>query len=697
MALLLVLYTCLSAMRSAFVLLFICITGLASSQSMTDSTQQLGPVLIQAYATEKTLDLVAASVGYLGPDNFQRFNNTNLLPALNTIPGVRMEERSPGSYRFSIRGSLLRSPFGVRNVKVYWNGLPFTDGGGNTYLNLLDFSSVGSTEIVKGPGGSLYGAGTGGVVLLYSPTVKKNQTEFQALSGSNGLQRYSIAAQIHREKVNARVQFAHQQSDGYREQTQMTRDAIHADIKFLLNSSSALSATFLYTDLFYQTPGGLTIEQYTENARQARPAGGPNRGAVDQRAAVSNQTLFFGLNFEKDWNEKWSTRLGVVGANTAFSNPTIRNYEIRDENNLGVRMENQFVFGSKKTSKLTFGGEYQFFKSRIRVHDNDYGLAGLLQTRDELNSGAVMFFGQVEYDLPQNFFLTVGASINLINVDFKRTDPALSEASRDLDPYFSPRIALLNRVTPDITIFASMSRGFSPPGIAELYPSRQVFDRDIQAERGINLEAGIRGMKIKSSIDFDIAVYQFKLKDALVIRRDATLPGDPEYFVNAGKTIQKGIEALVTWHPIRNKKTIVSDLKIWNSYTYNHYRFENYVQDENDYSGNKLTGIAPVVNTSGIDMVVKKRIYLNVTGNYVDHTPLDDANTAFASEYFLVGARLGFKTNIQTHQLDVFVGVDNALDKKYSLGNDLNAVAGRYYNVAAARNFYVGARFMLNR
>ena len=80
-----------------------------------------------------------------------------------------MEERSPGSFRLAIRGSSLRSPFGVRNVKVYWNGIPFTDAGGNTYLNLFDFNSIANIEVIKGPGGSMYGAGTGGVVLLESP------------------------------------------------------------------------------------------------------------------------------------------------------------------------------------------------------------------------------------------------------------------------------------------------------------------------------------------------------------------------------------------------------------------------------------------------------------------------------------------------------------------------------------------------
>ena len=77
-----------------------------------------------------------------------------------------MEERSPGSYRFNIRGSSLRSPFGVRNVKVYYNDIPLTDPGGQTYLNNLGFYNYTSVEIIKGPGSSLYGAGTGGVMLI---------------------------------------------------------------------------------------------------------------------------------------------------------------------------------------------------------------------------------------------------------------------------------------------------------------------------------------------------------------------------------------------------------------------------------------------------------------------------------------------------------------------------------------------------
>ncbi|MCH5683602.1 TonB-dependent receptor plug domain-containing protein [Niabella sp. W65] len=73
-----------------------------------------------------------------------------------------MEERSPGSYRINMRGSSLRSPFGVRNVKVYWNDIPLTDPGGNTYFNQLAFNNFNTITLEKSTSSTVYGSGTGG-------------------------------------------------------------------------------------------------------------------------------------------------------------------------------------------------------------------------------------------------------------------------------------------------------------------------------------------------------------------------------------------------------------------------------------------------------------------------------------------------------------------------------------------------------
>src|SRR6267154_1695505 len=199
-------------------LLFFCTLlsfRLSAQQSQSDTTTILDEVVVKAYQYNRSLKETPVALGIVSEKDLNRFNNSSVVTTMNTIPGVRMEERSPGSYRFSIRGSTLRSPFGIRNVKFYWNGLPLTDGGGNTYLNLLDFDAFGRAEIIKGPGASLYGAGTGGVVSLNSPFAKQNQIQVSASGGSFGLQRYQSSAAFGNTKARFFVNYAHQKSDGY--------------------------------------------------------------------------------------------------------------------------------------------------------------------------------------------------------------------------------------------------------------------------------------------------------------------------------------------------------------------------------------------------------------------------------------------------------------------------------------------------
>jgi len=143
----------------------ICIAANAAAQNQPDtSSKELGEIIIKAFEQNRKLMDVPAAVSVAQQKQLLRFNNTSILPAMNAAPGVRMEERSPGSYRLNIRGSSLRSPFGVRNVKVYLNEIPFTEPGGSTYLNQLGFYNIQSIEILKGPSSSLYGAGSGGTV-----------------------------------------------------------------------------------------------------------------------------------------------------------------------------------------------------------------------------------------------------------------------------------------------------------------------------------------------------------------------------------------------------------------------------------------------------------------------------------------------------------------------------------------------------
>ncbi|MEO6720672.1 MAG: TonB-dependent receptor plug domain-containing protein, partial [Ferruginibacter sp.] len=256
----------------------------------------LAETVVKAFERNTALKNIPATVSVLGRADLERYGDANILPAVNTVPGVKMDERSPGSYRLSIRGNLLRSPFGVRNVKVYWNGIPFTDANGTTYLNQVGFTNIGKMEIIKGPGGSMYGAGTGGVVLLNSRIagVNENSISINSLVGSYGLTENNIAYRRQTENANYTLQYAHQQSDGWREQTNTRRDVANYTGTFDISAKQTISANIFYSDLYYQTPGGLTAAQVLANPRQARPAGAfPS--AVQQQAALYLKTLYAGF------------------------------------------------------------------------------------------------------------------------------------------------------------------------------------------------------------------------------------------------------------------------------------------------------------------------------------------------------------------------------------------------------------------
>ena len=677
-----------------FCILFL-ISSLCISQSQ-DSTRHLDEVVIHGFGYQKPINEVPASVAVLKKSDLERFDNASFLSSINTVPGVRMEERSPGSYRLSIRGSSLRSPFGIRNVKFYWNNLPLTDGGGNTYFNLLDFNSISHLEIIKGPAGSLYGAGTGGAILLSTTYMRRNEIQVSASGGSYGIQRYQVNATSFSKKLKTSINFAHQQSDGYREQTKLRRDALNLNFELPLTTKGTLATSLFYTELFYQTPGGLTKAQYDANPQQARTATRSLPSAIEQQAAIYNQTLFGGLTYDHQWDEQWVTKIGVYGSTTQFKNPAISNYEKRTEENWGGRTETQYSFNKTKWSgRLTIGAEYQSFSSPISNYANLQGNPGNLQFDDRLKSTLLIAFSQFEINLPKNYFLTLGASSSFIHYQFKRVsvNPTI-EQKRNFDPVVSPRIALLKKLTDQFSVYATISKGFSPPTLAEVRPSTNNYNDSLKAETGVSYEIGIRGNLFKP-LSFEVALYSFLLDETIVMQRQIN---NADYFINAGSSSQKGAEATISWTPISQSTGSVSSLKVWTSYTLNHYRFSNYIKNQQDYSGNQLTGVTPTTVVSGIDFQFNNKIYVRSTCNFTDRIPLNDANSEFASEYFLVGARIGYTYQVSPNlPIELWLGIDNAFDQKYSLGNDLNAAGGRYYNAAAGRNFYFGLKIAFRK
>lgn len=102
-----------------FVFLLAGLLPAAVFSQQQDSLTLISEVVIDSYhkpvAFLKSTKSAAVATNIL----LQQNSAESLQLSLNLLPGTRMEERSPGSYRLSVRGSTLRSPFGIRNIKIY--------------------------------------------------------------------------------------------------------------------------------------------------------------------------------------------------------------------------------------------------------------------------------------------------------------------------------------------------------------------------------------------------------------------------------------------------------------------------------------------------------------------------------------------------------------------------------------------------
>jgi iron complex outermembrane receptor protein len=387
----------------------------------------------------------------------------------------------------------------------------------------------------------------------------------------------------------------------------------------------------------------------------------------------------------------------VYGSYTDFVNPNIRVYEDRKEPHFGGRSVFEFKKKINETAfQIDFGAEAQKGFFNTRDYGNKLGVADSLLSDDNLDNWQYMFFAQADFELPHGWIITGGASLNKSSIrDVNLSARPSTTQKRIFKNQLAPHLSVLKELKQHISAYASIARGFSPPTVSEVLRSDGLFGTNLQPEDGMDYELGLKGTLLHNKLYFDISGFFFDLKNTIVQRIDA---GGVYYYVNAGSAKQKGVETYASYQLVDEPSHFINSAKVWASYALHDFHYGSFKQVNDDFSKNKLPGAAPNVVVAGLDVNSKTGLYLNVTYNYTDKIALNDANTAYASSYHLLGARFGFKKDFSKKiNAEIFAGADNIFDTKYSLGNDINAAVGRYYNVAPGRNYYAGVAFRFNK
>ncbi len=654
----------------------------------------LESVSVNAYQSLRPIKEVAGSYGTISIDKVAGSGFSGMVDAVNAIPGVRMEQRSPGSYRVNIRGSTLRSPFGVRNVKIYYNQIPITEPSGNTPLNLIDLEYLSSLSIIRSPASSLYVAGTGGVMFLSDD---QNGDEgiggsINLAAGSFGYSLWHADVQSSSDSHTIKLSAGSTSTDGYRDHTEMDRKNLSLLGEVKINDHQSLSYTLLYNDIFYELPGGLTAEQRDEDPTQARQI------AIDRNSTIDQSYIIAGVSHEIEWGTESGNQTSVFYSQSNKENPFITNYEFEDLTGGGLRTRFYHTINTGQTYlRLTAGGEWQWGNFKANNFGNRNGFPDTLRYVDDTRMFTGFEFLQAEVDW-NDWHVVAGASLNHLNYSFDRQADVATDSTyavdRSFENQFSPRIGIVREFS-TMAIFFNASWGFSPPTQDEVRTSDGDINIALEAEKAMSLEAGLR-VDIKKDVWYgELTVFRINQNNTIVSQVDAM---GNSVFLNSGETLHQGVELLLGGEIISRDAGFMRNLRANASLSWNDLTFKDYVRAQGgenvDFSGNKLTGGVPLSYYLEAQMDFSGRFGLMISHQFTDKIPLNDQNTVFSKPYHLVRARVQKDFLLGKGMTGrLFVGVDNLANETYSLGNDLNAFGSRYFNPSPTRNYFAGMTF----
>lgn len=130
---------------------------------------------------------------------------------------------------------------------------------------------------------------------------------------------------------------------------------------------------------------------------------------------------------------------------------------------------------------------------------------------------------------------------------------------------------------------------------------------------------------------------------------------------------------------------------IRSGYSCQYYRFTDFVDDGNDYSGNRLTGTSPHLFSLSSDLEYRS-LSLQTRWRTVGSMPLRDDGTIDSDAFTVVDAYLQYRLQQGSWDIQLSTGVHNILDSHYASMFLINAGsfggnAPRYYYPGAPRQW----------
>ncbi|TDE55128.1 TonB-dependent receptor family protein [Flavobacterium sp. GT3P67] len=674
--------------KPLYFLLFLCSATVVFGQIKKD-TIALSEVTLKGSPIKNALQNVASSVSVITTADINKSDGIILTPVLNKIPGVTMQQGALNTNRITIRGIGARSQYGTNKIKAYFDGIPLSSGEGETTIDDIDLVSIEKIEIIKGPNSTSFGSGLGGVIQLFSRETPLLESfgKSTITFGSFGLLQQRLSAGYSDSKTNVYTSFTDLQSDGFRANSSYNRKSFNLQGKQKMAPNGSLSFLGIFTRLKAFIPSSINETDLKNNPEKAASTWAAAQGFE------SYDKFMLGLGYDHQFSQKWSLQTSVFSNFKEAYEP--RPFDILDEKTSAAGFRSNVNYKNRLFSlpfELSFGAELLTEKYQYSLFENEYqsqpgqgSIKGDEFSAIKQNRNYINYFLQMEFWISEKLHLETGVALN--TTKYSVEDVFENNSGGQKMPFtfgnvWSPRVGLSYKVSNGKNIFASVSKGFSVPSVAETLTPEGQINTDLKPELGWNYELGFKGNWLKSKVYTEVTFYTTQIKNLLVARRTAD---DQFVGINAGSSSHTGLEFLVNYKLLELNKLQITP---YFSGAVNNFKFKEFLDGDANYSGNQLTGVPEKQFNFGVDLNTKNGFSINSSFRTMGKIPLNDSNTKHSERYSLLDIKTTYVfTILKILKTELNAGVNNALDTKYAANILPNAVG---FGTAAPRYFYPG-------
>jgi iron complex outermembrane receptor protein len=619
----------------------------------------------------------------------------NISESLGPVPGLVANNRYnyAQDIQVSIRGFGARASFGVRGVKLYQDGIPFTmpDGQGQTGSFALDTAK--RIEVLRGPFAALYGNASGGVIQLFTQDGPPQPTLSGGFAfGSYDTWRANVQFGGQAGRLNYIMNGSRFMTDGYRDHSAASRNLGNLKLTYAPDADSTLTVLATTQDQpNSQDPLGLTAQQVQQDPRQAgtgaiafntRKSVGQTQGGVAYQRRITGKDTISAIAYggHRDVNQY----LAFTGAAPTSSGGI-------------VDLDRDFYGGSLQWSRaielgggplsFTLGLDYSDMAETRQGFVNNFGVQGPLRRNERDTVYAFDQYLQFQWDFAPRWQFSGG--LRHTYVPFNVQDNFVTAANPDDSGSISysgtsPVIGLLYKVTDTVNLYGAVGRGFETPTFAEIAyrPDGQPgVNFGLQPAISVNSEIGVKAY-LGANTRANLALFYIDTEDDIV-NGPQIQPGR-NTFVNAAKTNRQGVELALDSALGAGFSTLVA-------FTWLDAEFKDFSAGGVSFSGNRIPGVPATSAYAELGWTYAPLGFSTaLTGRWASRVYTDDANTSYAAGYTVFNWRAGFQQAGRGWRLAEFVQVNNLTDKQYVGSVIVNAANAQFFEPSPTRNWLVG-------